>query len=133
MSEVHNWLEFAKNDLRAAELLLEDKIYNLVCFHAQQCVEKCLKAWLLSKDLSVPRTHRMADLLPLLPDEIAEKLDNRLILFDQFYIPTRYPDAFPGILPEGLPDEEDAKEALELAHETMKVIRVKIHQDKDAK
>jgi len=34
---------------------------------------------------------------------------------DRFYIPTRYPDAIPGDLATGLPNEADAREALNLA------------------
>lgn len=37
-------------------------------------------------------------------------------------MPTRYPDALPGSLPEGLPSKKDAIEALELARELMNVI-----------
>jgi HEPN domain-containing protein len=32
-----------------------------------------------------------------------------------YYIPTRYPDALPGTLPEGLPGQSEAKEAVALA------------------
>jgi len=42
--EVKNWLDFAYEDLRMAELALKEKIYNQVCFHSEQCVEKVLKA-----------------------------------------------------------------------------------------
>jgi HEPN domain-containing protein len=35
---------------------------------------------------------------------------------DSYYIPTRYPDAIVGSLEDGLPDEEDAREALEIAN-----------------
>ena len=37
------WLEFAREDVQMAELALDADVYNQVCFHAQQCVEKCLK------------------------------------------------------------------------------------------
>jgi HEPN domain-containing protein len=43
-------------------------------------------------------------------------------LLDRFYIPTRYPDALPGTLPEGMPAQKDAEEALNLARETLEVI-----------
>ncbi|OGQ46912.1 MAG: hypothetical protein A3H42_02125 [Deltaproteobacteria bacterium RIFCSPLOWO2_02_FULL_46_8] len=33
----------------------------------------------------------------------------------EFYVPLRYPDAIAGSLPEGLPGEDDAKNALEWA------------------
>jgi len=44
-----------------------------------------------------------------------------LQLLDRFYIPTRYPDALPGILPEGLPDAQDAAQALDLARQTLEL------------
>ena len=37
-----------------------------ICFHAQQCVEKYLKAWLQEANLRVPRTHNLNALLRLI-------------------------------------------------------------------
>lgn len=37
------------------------------------------------------------------------------MLLDRFYIPSRYPDALPGTLPDGLPSRDDAKEARQTA------------------
>ena len=37
-----------------------------ICFHAQQCVEKYLKAWLQEANLRVPRTHNLNELLRLI-------------------------------------------------------------------
>jgi HEPN domain-containing protein len=37
------WLAFAHQDLRMAEMALAEGIYNQTCFHAQQCVEKVIK------------------------------------------------------------------------------------------
>lgn len=34
------WLEFARQDLQMAVLALDEGIYNQVCFHSQQRVEK---------------------------------------------------------------------------------------------
>jgi HEPN domain-containing protein len=42
-----NWLQFAFDYPRSAEILLAAGIFTMVCFHAQQCVEKALKAVLL--------------------------------------------------------------------------------------
>lgn len=47
---VRRWIEKADNDLRNAEhtlLLTDDCPFDTACFHAQQCVEKCLKAVLV--------------------------------------------------------------------------------------
>ena len=42
------------------------ELYDLVCFHAQQCIEKYLKAWLQEANLPVPRTHDLNELLNLI-------------------------------------------------------------------
>jgi len=123
MSEASkNWLTFARQDLRMAELALTEGILNQVCFHAQQCVEKAIKGWLEQHGQTAPRTHRLVDLIQLLSPDVMSDLNNDLPLLDRFYIPTRYPDALPGILPEGMPAQKDAEEALNLAHETLEVI-----------
>jgi HEPN domain-containing protein len=97
-----------------AELALAEGIHNQVCFHAQQCAEKAIKAWLEQQGHAIPRTHRMADLLALLPHALMAGVADGLLLLDRFYIPTRYPDALPnGVL--GLPTQDDAQEALGLA------------------
>ncbi len=64
---IERWLVFAREDLRMAELALAEGIFNQVCFHAQQCVEKVIKGWLEQQGRIPPRTHRMAGLLVLLP------------------------------------------------------------------
>jgi len=50
-------------------------------------------------------------------------LSGALGLLDRFYIPTRYPDALPGMLPDGLPGARDAREALGMAQQTLERIR----------
>ena len=109
------WLDFAHQDLRMAELAMTEALYSQVCFHAQQCAEKAIKGLLVHQGQTPPRTHRLGDLLGLLdPNPFAEqRLEVQLL--DRFYIPTRYPDALPGSLPEGLPNAQDAQEALTVA------------------
>jgi len=116
MSEaIKRWLDFAHQDLRMAELAMTEALYNQVCFHAQQCAEKAIKGLLVHQGQTPPRTHRLGDLLGLLdPNPFAEqRLEVQLL--DRFYIPARYPDALPGSLPEGLPNAQDAQEALTVA------------------
>ncbi len=100
-----------------AELAMKEGLYCQVCFHAQQCVEKCIKGLIANLNKPVPRTHSIVDLLGLLPFEFLSDMREPLTQLDIFYIPTRYPDALPGSLPEGLPEEEDAREALDTARE----------------
>jgi HEPN domain-containing protein len=130
MSAAHDpWLTFAREDLRMAELALSDGLFNQVCFHAQQCVEKSIKAYLDRHGQTPPRTHRMADLLRLLPSHLLSGLRPDLLLLDRFYIPTRYPDALPGMLPLGMPGQSEAQEALELARASLAQIESVLHSE----
>ncbi|MCD6472604.1 HEPN domain-containing protein [Candidatus Aerophobetes bacterium] len=113
--EINKWIKFSEEDLRMAELALKEKIYNQVCFHSQQCIEKALKGFINSKEQVCPKTHKLADLLSYLSPSPFDYLTDIIIPLDRFYIPTRYPDALPGTLPEGLPVEKDVKEAIEVA------------------
>jgi HEPN domain-containing protein len=109
------WLEFAHQDLQMAELALNEGIYNQVCFHSHQCIERCLKAELANMNKKPPRTHSVVDLLGLLPPDFLRDLREELEQIDIYYIPTRYPDALPGSLPDGLPGKEDAEDAISVA------------------
>ena len=120
--EATRWLDFAQEDLRMAELAMGEGLWNQVCFHAQQCAEKAAKALIAARGLVPPRTHKLADLLFILGEEIFPWLADDLRSLDRFYIPTRYPDALPGSLPSGLPLEKDAQEALAVARKVIESI-----------
>jgi len=113
--EIRGWLTFVAEDLKMAELALQEGIYNQACFHAEQCAEKSLKAMILSKGQMPPHTHKLTDLLSLLPKNFHKSKREEIVLLDRFYIPTRYPDALPGTLPEGLPTQKDAEQAIKIA------------------
>ncbi|HLF75262.1 MAG TPA: HEPN domain-containing protein [Anaerolineales bacterium] len=92
MREADRWLWFAKQDLRIAELAMVEGLYNQVCFHSEQCVEKVLKAWLAEKGQRIPRTHSMADLVMLIPAYALAGMSEEILVLDRFYI---YPGALP--------------------------------------
>ena len=55
---VARWLEFAEIDLKAAKTLLEEgSLSSVVCFHAKQSVEKCLKALIESRGIVGKQQH----------------------------------------------------------------------------
>ncbi len=112
-----------------AELAMRHEIYNQACFHSQQCAEKAVKGLLALQGKRLPRTHFLGDLLTILdPDPFTESLDIHLL--DRFYIPTRYPDALPGSLPEGLPNREEAADALAVAQQVLHTIATFAKQNK---
>ena len=58
------WMDKATDDLLVAKRELEEPpVYDAVCFHSQQCVEKCLKAVLQENDIYFEKTHDLDVLL----------------------------------------------------------------------
>jgi len=59
-------LEKASNDLVAARATIATgQALDTVCFHAQQAVEKSLKAMLALHDIEYPRRHDLDELIEL--------------------------------------------------------------------
>lgn len=59
LQHVRKWLSYADEDLRLAQhgLKLTTSVpYRLIAYHAQQSVEKCLKAYLVHKGIDFPYT-----------------------------------------------------------------------------
>jgi len=112
------WLDFADRDLQAARLLVDSEyVSSVVLFHAQQCVEKCLKALLEENGVLVPHIHSVVKLNSLVMEEAGISLnldEDELDLVDAVYIDTRYPSGL-GLLPSGYPTREDAREMLRVA------------------
>jgi len=66
---IDNCIRFVAEDLKVAEIALKEGIYNQVCFHSEQCVEKALKAFLASQGKSYPRSHKLTDLIASIPKD----------------------------------------------------------------
>ncbi|NPU99936.1 MAG: HEPN domain-containing protein [Brevinematales bacterium] len=64
-SIIERWKYKADVDIRTIESLLENNsgITESVCFHAQQAVEKYLKLFLVSREITPPKTHNIRLLL----------------------------------------------------------------------
>lgn len=87
-------LESARRDILAFDRLapMSDMHDSILGFHAQQAVEKCLKAVLFKHDAMVPRTHDLDELLHLLASGLglavphADQLDE----LNPFAVQARY-------------------------------------------
>jgi len=117
------WLDFAHRDLESSRVLVDrEYVSNVVLFHAQQCVEKCLKALLEENDVLVPHIHSVVKLHSLVTEKAGISLtleEDELDLVDAVYIDTRYPSGL-GLLPSGFPTKEDAREILGIAEKVFK-------------
>ena len=93
---VAEWAEKAEGDFFSAQRELrarKNPNYDSACFHAQQCVEKYLKAVLQGWEIAFPKTHDLAKLLDLClarhPEWETFKDDFKLLT--QFAVVFRYP------------------------------------------
>ena len=111
------WLRQAENDLAFAHVALREGFYSQACFLSQQVAEKGMKALLYYRGARTAIGHSLAALLVELEDihpELSEH-EESLTVLDQYYIPTRYPDALPGSAPFEVYGSSQASGAVETA------------------
>ena len=118
---VKEWLKQAEEELHTALYLLEGGFFKGVCYHAQQAVEKKVKALLLKKGWELEKIHSLERLLAIAEDyKIRIDIsDNEIIFIDSIYR-SRYPGEA-GLLPLGDPVKSDAKKAVDIAERVLKV------------
>lgn len=110
------WLEAARLDLETIQQLLpNDRLTAQVAFHAQQAVEKALKALIEDSGRHVPRVHSLEKLFAMCEPLVDIEVDEiTIIALDSLYTDSRYPGDF-GLLPSGKPSIEQAKGFYEFA------------------
>jgi HEPN domain-containing protein len=118
---VSEWVKKAENDLKNAAYTLEmddECPTDTVCFHAQQVVEKYIKALLVFNGIPFPKTHNIEDIMALLPPSsrprFAEKDQDRLT---EYATVTRYPGDYEPI------SLDEAKKAVRIARGVRTQIR----------
>jgi HEPN domain-containing protein len=87
------WLRYAASDLELAKLAgIPNVMIESLCYHAQQCAEKALKAVLVAFHVPVHRTHNIGLLLDQISEHVAipEDLEEAAILTD-YAVMCRYP------------------------------------------
>jgi len=111
---VREWIEKAEADSRTTEResrVTDGPNWDAVCFHAQQAIEKYLKALLQEQGIPFPRIHDLSilakPLLPVYPEW--ETCRDSLERLSTFAIELRYPGE--------AASEQDAREALAIMRE----------------
>ncbi len=121
LKKVSQWLNFADEDLKLAKhglTLATGTPYRLIAYHAQQCVEKYLKAYLVFRGIDFPYTHNISHLLELCAESAnwtkeiqdAEELT-------PFAITTRYPGEDEEVT------AEEVSRAIEIADHARNTVR----------
>ena len=117
----HEWVEKAEGDHRvaSAQWQSDDPVWDAICFHAEQCAEKYLKAWLVEHEIEFPKTHDLEALAKLCLSSLGEveQLRDGLRFLTSFAIEIRYP----GVLAQ----REDARRCRQASLEARNLVRAK--------
>lgn len=93
-------------------------MYDAICFHTQQCVEKYRKAWLTERQATFPRTHDLEMLARLCLPSFGELLNlmPELRFLTSFAVEIRYPGT--------TALRSDAERCLRVAREVRRAARI---------
>ncbi|MCX6239100.1 MAG: HEPN domain-containing protein [Bacteroidia bacterium] len=125
------WLESASLDIENIRHIIQDeKLTGHVAFHAQQAIEKSLKASIEEFGEKVPKIHSLSKLFNICAAFFNISVNEDIIIaLDSLYIESRYPGEF-GLLPEGKPNQEQAKMFYDFAQEIYQTIRYQLEARK---
>ncbi|MGQ9627678.1 MAG: HEPN domain-containing protein [Anaerolineae bacterium] len=122
MSEeyLREWIDKAEEDYQVAITLVrrrKNPVPNAVCFHCQQCVEKYLKAFLVQRGITFPKTHDLLELqkLCLSEDPSFEFIGDLLDCLNPYSVEFRYPGE--GATPE---EARSAVKAMKISRRFLK-------------
>jgi len=121
------WLKAAADDLSTiGKIMGDENLTQVVAFHAQQAVEKSLKALLEEHGIDVPKIHDIVRLQKLVEKHVnlSDEQMRTLIKINELYIDSRYPGES-GLLPNGKPGVTDAEEFYAFAVLINNIIKVK--------
>ena len=123
------WLARAEDDLLAAEILLaQPELTNMVAFHAQQAVEKTLKAVLEESAIAAVRTHSLTRLYSLIEPYISISVDQDMLdRLEAVYIQSRYPGEM-GLLPSGKPSQSEAQAFYSFARQLFQEVQTALEK-----
>lgn len=119
---VEEWMDYARRDILSAVYLtsMKPEPLEIICFHCQQAAEKALKAYLVSKELRIPKTHDLDKLLELCDkNDAIRNLRAVTIPLNDYSVITRYP--FSQFI-----DITDKEQALLAAQEVLDTVRAEL-------
>ena len=127
--EAQRWLAQARHVLDVAKTLRKEACYAESCFHAEQAAQVALKAFLYGRGERFVTMHSVKQLVERCATYEAafQQLVDAGKVLDQYYIPTRYPDAlgFPGV-PYETYTERQADEAVQFATAILELVSQKV-------
>jgi len=124
MRRTADWMEQAKGEFKAAKDLFKTSNYAWCCFACQQAAEKALKA--ITEHFGYPTAgHNLIALIEEVSKfiQVPNEIKTACRILNRYYIPTRYPNAFPSGAPVRMFNEDDANEALQHSEKVINLAR----------
>jgi len=120
---VNEWIAKAEGDFASAGRELRARKcpnYDSACFHAQQCIEKLMKAFLVSRGVVFPKTHDLLTIQKLAApgEEVPAAMAAALRSLTRAAIALRYPGE--------TADRHDAAEAYRICGRLRKLWRQRL-------
>ena len=126
------WLAEATHSLEVTRLLFDNSLWSDVSFKSGQTSRLALKAYLYGTGKRSIYIHSIGGLLSECgkDDEDFNKLRDRGVTLDKYYLSSRYPDALP---PPAIPFEsftiDEASQAIDIATEIVAMVRARVGEE----
>ena len=129
LETARRWLAQAEHNLRTSEVMVENGLWAMACFLAEQTAQLALKAYLFGQGRRFVNVHSIRTLAEECNkyDAAFSPIIERGRVLDRYYLSTRYPDALPApAIPYQSFTEPEAQQALGYATEMVKLVRARI-------
>lgn len=124
-SEAKRWINYSETDLRAAHVLLDSEEFfpRQICFFAQQCAEKAIKAILVFEEINFRKNHDLDRLRDLIPRgwKVKEQFPD-LAELTIWSVESRYPSNTPDVT------ENEAQGTLKLAESVFDAVSTELQE-----
>jgi HEPN domain-containing protein len=124
---VSDWIVLAEKDIKAAAIIIDEAdLTNMVAFHCQQAIEKYFKALIAEYEKPLLKIHDLLKLYGIIKEvKNLEINEDVLSEINEVYIEDRYPGVL-GLLPDGMPTEDEAKQFMEFARKIEAAVKKEI-------
>ena len=128
--QAERWLKQTEHDLLVAQTHLQNDCFSDCCFMCEQAAQKAMKAFLFAQGERAIVEHSIASMVKRACgyDATFQPCLEKASVLDQYYIPTRYPDALaePAVPFESY-TREQAAEALAITREIVELVKRKVN------
>ena len=122
--DINEWVKRAKSNLLLSKIkkVSREIYYEDLCYDAQQCAEKSLKALCIFFDIKFPKTHNLSHLIELLKDKEVKipKSVKKAELISDYSVETRYPGDYEEV------DEKEYKRVVKIAEDVYNWVNKKV-------